>query len=1276
MLLCSFLLASVGWVKAEDIGQIYVSADYSQGDSDGSSEKPYTTLADAITAMNSGGTIIISPSKTAYKLPTSITQSFIFKGNSEEEGVPIIDLGDDDHYTNSQTNLVELSFENLQLQRNNTPYRGFKHSHKETYIDCAISGVYWTYAPEVYFTDCTFKQETADQYMVWVYGMGQISFENCSFYGATGKAILIYNEGENEARVSVTDCKFFADKIEEGKTAIQMHTERGTHGSLTISKSTATNFAPSINGGLWNCLNNSTKTPTDAFAVTVDDVVVNGLQKAIEYAEDRATLQLAAKTFELSSQLVIKKPITLAGAGMDQTIIKAGSADWAYTEQTKNLLNLVSIESGETGKEVTLQNLTISNSKRSGLNAQTAMNTALNNVKLADNTGAGMIVHSPVTANGLITEGNGWGGVNVDKGKPLYTISLTVDANCVFNDIYPIYSDDATETSADYVTTPTSERWTNGVFKTIASLGPDEKGKFASIQKRVWSEDLIVEVNDKDNGINIYANGKPVTVSDGEDNTTAFSIGDENNGSSIALPTDWKLSLYGGAKNANVTSTNITMESGTIKNIFGGGLAAKGTTPANVEQSATIVLKEGATVTNILQGGGQYLSKVPKVNLTSTNANIAYLMLGGYDAGSTGNTIDTSLENSNNGVNTVNVNINGGEIEIMGCGGGQGYTRTGNSTVNVKGAKIGYLLGTYSNGRADNIKATFTTCAINKELALINRGWVTDADFTFNNCTYGESLYASLAATIGWANSDTPGNPKPTVDGTVKFTFTGDNTPDIHITRGLDLANVELTGAKAIITHFDDITNATNIKELKDGLNSFTIGSGKIWKFNNGLEMTSDVTLNNNGSLSVGGVCTVATNAQLTTIMNADVKDIALAAGSYDGFTVSKSDVTISGNKTATITGTVTVSGSGVTLKETKLAPASGKAVNVADNGSLTVSHNYWGSATPDFATLIGGEGEVSPYPYYNKDTMTEYDLVSQFIKVDVEREITEKIYPNCNLLVTSKGHAKLTQKNAKFYSVIIEEGGQLTPPENNFTATGKVSVWNFVFKPSLKADKWKALGTQFVSRLIDNETGSDATLAEAGEDTGIWFATLKDNQTPAIEVTQNVPSDNVGLWAATAEKSYAFKATDISLVDWPNPNFSVDNGAKLQMCVNPNTHSFTTTETIYVLDAEKNVFVRREGATLAPFESYVIADDNTKATLRSIGTTDPNATGNEFVVKEGYYLTTERGAIVVHTAEPMELYVVAVSGAVVYRGTVADGERIAVPTGFYAVNGQMVRVK
>jgi head-tail adaptor len=56
--------------------------------------------------------------------------------------------------------------------------------------------------------------------------------------------------------------------------------------------------------------------------------------------------------------------------------------------------------------------------------------------------------------------------------------------------------------------------------------------------------------------------------------------------------------------------------------------------------------------------------------------------------------------------------------------------------------------------------------------------------------------------------------------------------------------------------------------------------------------------------------------------------------------------------------------------------------------------------------------------------------------------------------------------------------------------------------------------------------------------------------------------------------------------------------------------------------------------------------------------------------------VTTDRGAIVIHTPEPMDVVVIRMNGKVAYRGEVTDGQRIMVSSGIYAVNGQLVRVK
>jgi len=41
-----------------------------------------------------------------------------------------------------------------------------------------------------------------------------------------------------------------------------------------------------------------------------------------------------------------------------------------------------------------------------------------------------------------------------------------------------------------------------------------------------------------------------------------------------------------------------------------------------------------------------------------------------------------------------------------------------------------------------------------------------------------------------------------------------------------------------------------------------------------------------------------------------------------------------------------------------------------------------------------------------------------------------------------------------------------------------------------------------------------------------------------------------------------------------------------------------------------------------------------------------------------------------------MDVVIIGMNGKVAYRSEVTDGQRIMVPSGIYAVNGQLVRVK
>ena len=75
-----------------------------------------------------------------------------------------------------------------------------------TYNKCTIIGEMCLYNQKVVFNKCIF--ELNGQY-IWTYGAAEVEFINCTF-NTTGKAILIYNEGDGASKVTVKDCIFNA----------------------------------------------------------------------------------------------------------------------------------------------------------------------------------------------------------------------------------------------------------------------------------------------------------------------------------------------------------------------------------------------------------------------------------------------------------------------------------------------------------------------------------------------------------------------------------------------------------------------------------------------------------------------------------------------------------------------------------------------------------------------------------------------------------------------------------------------------------------------------------------------------------------------------------------------------------------------------------------------------------------------------------------------------------------------------------------------------------
>ena len=548
--------------------------------------------------------------------------------------------------------------------------------------------------------------------------------------------------------------------------------------------------------------------------------------------------------YALTSQLVINKPLSLKGEldkdGNPATTITA-IGEWNVDDSKKNL---ISIE-GNAGGTVKLQNLCIKGSKGSGINAQSQMSTILPNVTLENNTNAGLLVHSEVHATNLHTKGNTWGGVNVDKGNPEYPRLFTFDERSTFAESAKIWVEKENASNPDgLVVCPEGQSWSY-----FEGLG----GKDNKTPMYYWTNSKLTQ-----EGNTVFANGNPITIKAAGVEGEVIVCATDNASDFIQLKSDEAI-VYGGSKNRAVENSTITMESGNIKRIYGGGYGSTAEKTANVTGTATIMIK-GGTIMDLLCGGGDQFAKTNAVdiNISGNQTKVQCLYAGGF-ANPAQKTPVTTWNDAVCGTKDVKITISEG-VELpegLGCGGGQGYAYTGTSKVTITGAKLGSLYGTLSNGYADEIEASLKNCMFSKEgnyyeMGAINRGQIRKGSFMFEGCTFNNltDLKASLGAVDGWADSDTNGKPVPTVSEGVTFKFVDSKSenPIMMIGQGLANANIELTGTKASLKKFRDGT------AVSEGTSDFAIAAGKTWSFNSGLELGTGeeaATLVNNGKLNL-----------------------------------------------------------------------------------------------------------------------------------------------------------------------------------------------------------------------------------------------------------------------------------------------------------------------------------------------------------------------------------------------------------------------------------------
>ena len=597
----------------------------------------------------------------------------------------------------------------------------------------------------------------------------------------------------------------------------------------------------------------------------------------------------------LSKQLVIKKPMTLYGMG---AILKADpSGDWPQkkddnTKYDNPKCNLISIEAGQDA-EVRLEKINVMNSKAAGINVQTARKVTLTNVTSKENATAGLLVHAPVEASGFQTAYNAWGGVNIDKGnngsdKYDYNPSFTFNESCSFAEPKQIWSELAEKEATAIVTLPAD----NTTWRAIK--GRDEKNT-----KDIWfwtnvkltQESVTSFFMDKAVSGNyklVYANGNPIIIEQG---TTADEvvISVDNTDESIALNASDNIIVFGGAKDANVSSTNITMKGGKIAKLIGGcyygnvenvtlnisggeiseHLIAGGYGPANVQstvtnKSANVTTKSTVTITDTGQSHtkigytvttGLGYSKVKEIYTSISNATLGWV-IGGFAPVGIGQTIDTDFDNNVNTVENASLIIKHSTINNGVClGGGFSYSYAKNVNAIFDNTRFnGGLYGSGFNGRADNVTAEIKGCVFyNKSgdyrtIAALVRGKIGTVSMTFDEqCIFNlnaadESPYELYLG----ADRDNNSATAPYAEQAT-FEFKGSSLPLVKVSKGMH--NVTVTGAPVVMGKFEWNITGT------DYTSEFEIPENNTWTFNNGLSITNEVTsFTNNGTLIVKGV--------------------------------------------------------------------------------------------------------------------------------------------------------------------------------------------------------------------------------------------------------------------------------------------------------------------------------------------------------------------------------------------------------------------------------------
>lgn len=310
----------------------------------------YSTIEDALANAVDGDVINLGVSN--YTLPSNIklkngaTGTITFVGEGEKTVI------------NGSANAsgINVIMKDLTWTSPSTGYdTAFTHATSVSFENCNITGQYYAQsgAPHT-FRSCTIDPQTGYLYTY----ASNCTFENCTFKSSEGKALQVYNDGnEGTFTVNINNCTFTAVKTANtsaGKpvTAIDINSIKSTF-VVNINNTTATGYGVGEYSGstLWNI-----KGGQENVTVNIDGKKAND---AVEMDGAKYGTIAAALANVISGQAVeialAEGTYTLPSAAKGKVLTFVGTGDAANTIiECKNdgYDNL-------NGSKVTFENLTI-----------------------------------------------------------------------------------------------------------------------------------------------------------------------------------------------------------------------------------------------------------------------------------------------------------------------------------------------------------------------------------------------------------------------------------------------------------------------------------------------------------------------------------------------------------------------------------------------------------------------------------------------------------------------------------------------------------------------------------------------------------------------------------------------------------------------------------------------------------------------------------------------------------------------------------------------------